>query len=136
MSGDLRDRVLLVLDTESVDAEPERADMLDKALMQIVRKFTGSLQEKVFIKRAYGPHRSVKFLNKLQGTAGWRLGGTGLEEDVVPYVRNDCKAFCLERPDATTLILCFNRPEFIELVGVLDGAGVDVNVVRPTVKQR
>ena len=134
MNGDLRERVLLVLDTDSVDTEPDKATMLDKALVETVRKFTGSLKQKVFVKRAYGPHGSVKLLNKLQGVAGWRLGGTGREEDVVPYIWSDCKAFCLERPEETTLVLCSNRPEFRELVGVLDGAGVDVNVVRPSMK--
>ena len=134
MTGDSRERVLLVLDTESVDAEPEQAILLDKALVEIARKFTGSLRQKLFIKRAYGPDERLNLLKKLQGVAGWRLGGTGHEVDVVPYIWSDCKAFCLERPEETTLVLCSNRPEFRELVGVLDGAGVAINVVRPAMK--
>ena len=134
MIGDSRERVLLVLDMESVDAEPEQATLLDKALVETARKITGSLREKLFIKRAYGSDERLSLLHRLQRAAGWRLGGTGHDVDVVPYILSDCKAFCLERPEETILVLCSNRPEFRELVGELDGAGVDVNVVRPAME--
>lgn len=131
MNGEVRKRVLLPLDAESVEAEPDKARVLDRALVDVPREVCGTLLDKRVIKRAYGADGAISLLNKLQGGSGWRLGGTGHEEDIVPYMLSDCTSFCMECPGETVFVLCSNRPEFLEMVGVLDGAGVEVKVVRP-----
>ena len=48
---------------------------------------------------------------------------------MIPYLWNDCKAFCLERPRSTMLVLCSDRVEVAGLVTDLGKVGVDIRVI-------
>ena len=64
--------------------------------------------------------------------AGWRQGGTRESNDVIPYLRNECKAICLERPLSTMLVLCSDRAERAGLVTELGKVSVDIRLITTT----
>ena len=127
----MKSRILVVLDTGSLDICGDKAVELDRALRGITSRWAEGDSETLVVKRAYGWHKTEALMVALGVRAGWRQGGTGELEDVVPYLWNDCKSFCLEQPLSTTLVLCSDRAELAGLVKELETSGVEVCVVNP-----
>ena len=131
----LRSRILVVLDSEAFEVGVDKVRQLDRKVRQITRMWTRG-EAKLFVKRIYGGQGVEHVMAALGIKAGWRRGGTGEGDDVLPYLWNDCKAFCLEKPRSTMLVLCSDRPELKGLVRELGTEGVDIRVIVPAEQGR
>ena len=131
----LRSRILVVFDSEVLEIGVEKVCQLDRKVRQITRAWARG-EAKLFVKRVYGGPEEEQVMTALGVKAGWRQGGTGEEEDILPYLWSDCKSFCLEQPRSTMLVLCSDRPELKGPIRKLGTEGVDTRVITPAKRER
>ena len=129
--GVMRSRVLVVLDSEAFEVGLDEAMDLDRGVRLIIRVWVQD-SAKLFIKRVYGWHKTERLMTALGVKVGWRQGGTREGEDVIPYLRNECKPNCLEKPLSTMQVLCSDRAELAGLVTELGKASEDIRLATPT----
>ena len=125
-------RMLVILDAQSIPVARSRALELSGVIDGMVRRWFPRARlrlESRAIRRVYSDEGSHDAAAHLGARAGWRRGGTGYAEDVVHYIASDARAFSLERPQETALVLCTDNPVFERLIEELCAEGVNLRLV-------
>lgn len=123
-------RVLVVLDLWNIRASVPAIKGLSRRLSSVTRQRIsglGTAQSDVLVRRVYAPPGMVRAALVLGRDSGWRQGGTGESQDIVPYLSADVRAFCMEAPSSSGLVLCSSRLlDYAALIEAMTDTGVSV----------
>ena len=123
-------RIVVMLDLSTVGLQWDAALRFNADLHQLIGKWTGDDSRGLnVVKRVYAPDWELRTALYLGRMAGWRQGGTGEVNEIAEYIRNDSRAFCLEEPESSGLVLCSDDVGLVGLIEDLDNAGVKVFLV-------
>ena len=115
-----------MLDARWMPLTPSSALSLHYAVERLLRAW---LDEVAPVKRVYAPEGKFAGALKLGRLAGWRQGGNGEAADIPGFIVNDAKAFCLEAPQRSALILCSDDRSLAALLRELREAGSQVYLI-------
>ncbi len=117
-------RAVVVLDLNNFEVTPSELRTFIGRLDAATRQWLGS--DVKIVKRVYAPEEKRGLAGRLGKLDGWRQGGNGKARDMVRFIRNDVRSFCLNPTTTSALVLCSAEPELARLIDGLRERGVEV----------
>ena len=81
------------------------------------------------VKRVYAAHHMLSLALTLGRRMGWRQGGNGEENEIGSFIVNDSKAFCMEAPSQSAVVLLSEDEGLAEVIAEIQDAGSEVYLI-------
>lgn len=125
-------RIAVFFDARSMPVHSMSAGALDRAVSGMVSEW---IQRPEFaevvtrIKRVYAGHHMLPLALMLGRRMGWRQGGNGEQDAIGGFIVNDSKAFCMEAPSRSAVVVLSEDAGLAGVIAEIREAGSEVYLI-------